>query len=121
MFVQTEEDKSMAINTIITTSTTLTRTRSPSLPLATNDYSRQYQDQLNNVLRLYFATIDNFVAQLNIQTTYLVADLPSAADAGVGARAFVTDSSVATFGSTVVGGGSSKVPIYSDGAAWKVG
>jgi len=111
----------MAIYTIITTSNTLTRTRSPSLPIATTEYSRHYQDQLNNVLRLYFATIDNFVAQLEIQTTYAVADLPSAADAGVGARAFVTDSSVATFGTTVAGGGSNKVPVYSDGVVWKVG
>lgn len=32
---------------------------SPSLPLATNDYSRQYQDQLNSVLRLYFSLVDS--------------------------------------------------------------
>ena len=25
----------------------------PNLPLATTEYSRQYQDQLNNVLRLF--------------------------------------------------------------------
>ena len=111
----------MTINTLITTSNLLTRTRSPALPVATTEYSRQYQEQFNNVLRLYFATLDNFVAQIDIQTTYTVAALPSAANAGVGARAFVTDASVSSFGSTVTGGGSSKVPVYSDGTNWKVG
>jgi hypothetical protein len=32
----------------------------PSLPIATVDYSQQYQDQISNVLRLYFNQIDNF-------------------------------------------------------------
>jgi hypothetical protein len=35
------------------------------LPVAPTEYSRQYQDQLSNILRLYFNTLDNFVAQLN--------------------------------------------------------
>jgi hypothetical protein len=34
-------------------------TTSPNLPVAPVDYSQQYQDQLNNVLRLYFAQLDN--------------------------------------------------------------
>jgi len=34
-------------------------TTSPNLPIAPVDYSQQYQDQLNNVLRLYFAQLDN--------------------------------------------------------------
>ena len=34
-------------------------TTSPNLPIAPVDYSQQYQDQLNNVLRLYFNQIDN--------------------------------------------------------------
>jgi hypothetical protein len=33
----------------------------------------------------------------------------------------VTDANVATFGSVVAGGGSDKVPVYSDGVVWKVG
>jgi hypothetical protein len=32
----------------------------PNLPLATEEYSRQYIDQLNNVLRLYFNQLNNF-------------------------------------------------------------
>jgi len=31
----------------------------PNLPLAPNDYERQYQDQLNNVLRLFFRQLSN--------------------------------------------------------------
>ena len=34
-------------------------TRAPNLPLAPTQYSAQYQDQLNNVLRLYFSQLDN--------------------------------------------------------------
>lgn len=52
-------------------------------------------------------------------TTY--AQLPNATSAGAGARAFITDGSTATFGATVSGGGANKVPVYSDGANWKVG
>jgi hypothetical protein len=34
------------------------------LPLATTLYSQQYQDQLNNVLRLYFNRLDSILKQL---------------------------------------------------------
>ena len=34
-------------------------TKAPALPLAPLEYSRQYQDQLNNILRLYFSQLDN--------------------------------------------------------------
>ncbi|CAB4125064.1 hypothetical protein UFOVP66_56, partial [uncultured Caudovirales phage] len=50
-----------------------------------------------------------------------VALLASAATAGVGARAFVTDALAPTFGSTVAGGGAVASPVYSDGTNWKVG
>ena len=36
----------------------------PNLPLADNDYTRYYQDQLNNVLRLYFTQLRNVTEQL---------------------------------------------------------
>lgn len=49
---------------------------------------------------------------------FAVASLP----AGVaGDRAFVDNAASPTFGATVVGGGSVKVPVYHDGTAWKVG
>ena len=34
-------------------------TKSPNLPNAPIEYDRQYQDQLNKVLRLYFAQLDS--------------------------------------------------------------
>jgi hypothetical protein len=36
----------------------------PNLPLAPDVYGRQYQDQLNNVLRLYFNQLDNALGGL---------------------------------------------------------
>lgn len=39
--------------------TALVTTRAPNLPLGTEQYSRQYQDQFTNVLRLYFNQIDS--------------------------------------------------------------
>lgn len=49
------------------------------------------------------------------------ANLPAAATAGAGARAFCTDSDTATFNATVAGGGANSVPVFSDGTNWKVG
>jgi len=93
----------------------------PSLPLSPVEFDRQYQDQLNNVLRLYFNQVQATLGQLTATTNYLVADLPSAVDSGSGARAFVSDATGPTFGSAVVGGGAVKTPVYSDGTNWLVG
>jgi len=112
---------------IITSETELSKIAAPSLPLATRLYSPQYQDQLNNVLRLYFNRLDNLLSQLVVSsvipatTNYTVATLPSAVTSGVGARSFVTDALAPTFGATVVGAGAVAVPVYSDGTVWKVG
>jgi hypothetical protein len=112
---------------IVTTENELNKIAAPSLPLATEEYSSQYQDQLNNVLRLYFNRIDSLNTQLMASvyipamTNYTVATLPSAVTAGVGARSFVTDALTPTFGSTVVGAGAIASPVYSDGTDWKVG
>jgi hypothetical protein len=112
---------------IITSEFVLGQPIAPNLPLATQDYSRQYQDQLNSVLRLYFNLIDSTFNQLQIAdivpalTNYTVATLPSAATAGAGARSFVTDALAPAFGATVVTGGAVAVPVYSDGTNWKVG
>jgi hypothetical protein len=106
---------------LITSTYELNRLVAPRLPNATIEYDQNYINQLNNVLRLYFTQIDNIVNQLKANTPVTVANLPSAVTAGVGSRSFVTDSSVSTFGSTVAGGGSTKVPVYSDGTNWKVG
>ena len=100
----------------------------PALPQATEQYNRVYQDQLNNVLRLYFNRLNTILGQLETAegvipptTVLTVATLPSAATSGTGARAFVSDANATTFASTVVGGGANKVPVYSDGANWKIG
>jgi hypothetical protein len=93
----------------------------PSLPFAPVQYDRAYHDTLNNILRQYFNTINNLASNFSLSGVYTVATLPGAAILGVGARAFVIDSSVSTFGTTVAGGGSTRVPVYSDGTDWKVG
>lgn len=53
----------MTTQIVTTESSTLTRTKAPALPIAPSVYNRQYGDQLNNVLRLYFSQIDNFIGQ----------------------------------------------------------
>jgi len=50
---------------IITSEEELNKLAPPALPQATNQYSRQYQDQLNNVLRLYFNRITALQQQLS--------------------------------------------------------
>lgn len=93
----------------------------PALPLALDEYDRAYQDQLNNVLRIYFVRLNTALNLLQAPPVYLVADLPSPAAAGAGAKSFVINASSPTFGNIVVGGGAVKVPVYSDGTDWRVG
>lgn len=112
---------------IITSTYELNKVAAPNLPLATPEYSQQYIDQLNNVLRLYFNRMDALTGQLVASgvmpplTNYTVATLPSAVTSGKGARSFVTDALAPTFGATVVTGGTVATPVYSDGTNWKVG
>lgn len=57
-------------------------------------------------------------------TATTVAALTAAATAGAGARSFVTDATqtmTAGIGAVVAGGGANGVPVYSDGAAWRIG
>ena len=49
---------------IVTTDFELNRVAAPNLPRAPSDYSPQYQEQFNNVLRLYFNRLDNLFGQL---------------------------------------------------------
>ena len=113
---------------ILTSEFDLNRAVAPRLPSATEAYDRQYQDQLNNILRLYFNQLDNILGQLDTAPVvipptpvYTVAALPSASTSGVGARSFVSDAASPTFGATVVGSGAVAAPVYSDGTVWKVG
>lgn len=50
-----------------------------------------------------------------------VSALPSAATAGNGARAMVSDATATTFNSAVAGGGVNIVPVFSDGTVWRIG
>lgn len=54
-------------------------------------------------------------------TVVTVANLPAASVAGAGARAFVSDATVATFATIVVGGSTNMVPVYCTGADWRIG
>lgn len=54
-------------------------------------------------------------------TPVTVANLPSAATVGAGARAFVSDATATTFASVVAGTGANNVPVYSDGTNWRIG
>lgn len=56
--------------------------------------------------------------------SYTVSGLPAAATVGAGATAFVTDASTTILlglGTAVLGSGSNKVPVYSDGTNWIIG
>lgn len=95
---------------------------SPNIPLAPEEYARQYQDQLNSIFRLYFNQMDNVLKQTVLASTvYAVADLPSPVESRKGARTFASDALAPVFAATVVGGGAVTVPVYSDGTNWKVG
>jgi hypothetical protein len=52
---------------------------------------------------------------------YVTGNIPAAAAAGEGSRAFVSDATATTFASAYTGGGANKVPVYSDGSAWYIG
>ena len=66
-------------------------------------------------------TILTVAVETRLRMAYKVVDLPSAVTATAGARTFVSDSSVTTFNTTVAGGGSNIVPVFSNGTNWKVG
>ena len=57
------------------TAQTLRPSKAPNLPIAPVEYSQQYQDMLNNALRLYFSQVDNF----NRQTAVTIINVDSAA------------------------------------------
>jgi hypothetical protein len=65
----------MTTQIVTTDSLLLTRTKAPALPVAPTEYSRQYADQLNSILRLYFNTLDNFVGQLNANASVVTSNL----------------------------------------------
>lgn len=57
-------------------------------------------------------------------TLYTVAQLPAASTALAGTRAAVSNSNAALtagIGAVVAGGGSNVVPVFCDGANWRIG
>ena len=56
---------------IVTSDYELTRVAAPNLPLAPPNYDSRYQEQFNNVLRLYFNRLDDFLARLMADTSTL--------------------------------------------------
>jgi hypothetical protein len=56
---------------IVTTEFSLDRPAAPNLPLAPPQYDSRYHEALNNVLRLYFNRLDNFLAKLMADTSTL--------------------------------------------------
>jgi len=94
--------------------------------LAVNEFARISDS--NNALELYNG--GNITGATKIRSTYsqtagtTVTLLGSAATAGAGTRAFVTDANLVAagnFGVVVSGSGSNAVPVYSDGTNWRIG
>lgn len=54
---------------IVTSEYELSQVTPPNLPLAPGQYSSQYQEQFNNVLRLYFNQLNKIVGQLRTDAT----------------------------------------------------
>ena len=52
-------------------------TKAPNLPVAPTAYDQKYQDQLNNILRLYFNQIDNFIFILSAPASGTTAERPT--------------------------------------------
>lgn len=50
---------------IVTTEDVLSQVTPPNLPMAPGQYDSRYQEQFNNVLRLYFNQLNKIVSQLN--------------------------------------------------------
>lgn len=64
------------------------------------------------------STLRPLIVRMAPQT---VSALPTASSAGTGARAVVSDASSPVFANAVTGGGSTLIPVYSDGSVWRVG
>ena len=53
---------------IVTADYSLERVPPPNLPLAPREYEAQYHEAFNNILRLYFNRLDNFLGKLMANT-----------------------------------------------------
>lgn len=64
---------------IVTSEYVLDRLTPPNLPLAPVQYDAQYHEAFNNVLRLYFNRLDNFLAKLMADSTSIPVTFPGMA------------------------------------------
>jgi hypothetical protein len=64
---------------IVTSEYQLSRVAPPNLPIATTEYSQKYQEQFNNVLRLYFNQLNKIVGQLVASNTEVPITFPPTA------------------------------------------
>lgn len=63
-----------------------------------------------------------FTAPGTVKTgVFVTGNIPSASAAGAGARAFVTDADIGTWGNLYVGGAANAMPVWSDGTNWYIG
>jgi hypothetical protein len=86
--------------------------------LSTDEFGRISHS--NNALELSRANAA-VVATIVKTTPVTVSALPSAATAGAGARAFVTDANSTTFNASAAGGGANNMPVFSNGTGWFIG
>jgi len=75
---------------------------------------------ITSLIEYIEANFDNVVCTTVQTTPSTFAQLPNPVG-NAGARGYVTDSTVATFGATVAGGGANQVPVWSNGTNWLVG
>lgn len=80
---------------IVTSEFELLRAAAPNLPLAQKEFSPQYQEQFNNVLRLYFNQLDKILGQLSTSVYGNVISFPHIA-ASDGALQYATAANTPT-------------------------
>lgn len=95
---------------------------SDQVPLYSSSQGDARKASFTTIVEFLSAAFTSLRASSYIATNATtVANLPAAATAGAGARAFVTDATSTTFNAALSGGGANSVPVFSDGSAWKVG
>jgi len=75
---------------------------------------------ITSLIQFIEENFDGVVCNTVQTTPTTFSQLPNAVG-NAGARAFITDCNVATFGSAAAGGGSNQVPVWSNGTNWYVG
>jgi hypothetical protein len=77
---------------------------------------------LTTLVSFLSTAFTSFTVSSYIKTTPVTfANLPSAASAGAGARAMISDATATTFHSVAAGGGANMVPVFVDNGQWRIG